>query len=385
MVIKNSLLGMIGLGLLSACNPNDDGLGGGTFTISHVPSSVLSDFFVADFALLETAATALRTLNPLYTIQQFSWWNGPGTPVYDSYSIANGRVEYAHAAGLTGAGQTISIVDAGFLQSHIEFTGKSITTPSGSSAPGIDSHGTSVASVAAGVAGSGSIIGVAPGASLQLGSFNTNSTRTDANNQAITVGAIVQNNSWGFEIDATTENFQLLFSGSSGAAYYTSITNLAQSAVIVFAASNDVSRTTTDIMSALPLFSPGLQTSWVTVINAVPIFSGSTITSGTVISSSCFEAAAWCMAADGSVYAAVSTSDSDYSDVYGSSFAAPQVSGAIALLAQAFPGLTAEELRARLLASADNGFYTHTGYVEFAPGLQHGYSDEFGHGFLNMK
>ena len=75
----------------------------------------------------------------------------------------------------------------------------------------------------------------------------------------------------------------------------------------------------------------------------------------------------------------------NYTIVGGTSFAAPQVSGAIALLAEAFPGLSAQELRARVLASADNSFFSHAGFVEFAPGLQHGFDYEFGHGFLNLK
>ena len=369
---------------LAACTPGEETNYPVSITISHVPSAVLSAFFVADWAPLEVAANALRTVNPLYTVQQFSWWNG-SPPIHDSYSLAHGRVEYAHAAGLTGAGQTISIVDAGFLTSHDEFFGKTLTLPTGGGALGVDDHGTAVASVAAGIATAGSMIGVAPGADLQLGSFNTNASRENANLQAIATGAIVQNNSWGFEIDATDANFQGIFSGTAGTNYFNSIKNLAQNAVIVFAVSNDNSRTNADIMAALPVLDPTLQNNWVAVINAVPVFSGATITSGTVISANCLEAAAWCMAADGSVYAATATGNFDYSDTYGSSFAAPQVSGAIALLAEAFPTLSAEELRARLLASADNSFYTHSGYVEFAPGLQHGFSPEFGHGFLNMK
>jgi len=369
---------------LAACNDSEDPDIPLEVIISYVDSSALSAFFVADWAPLEAAAAALRNLNPLYTVQNFSWWQNGTPPIYDSYSITSSRVEYAHAAGLTGAGQTISIVDSGFLLSHAEFVGKTISTPLGF-APGVDDHGTSVASVAAGVADNGSMIGVAPGADLQLGSFDTDASRTAANNQAIALGAIVQNNSWGFEMDATFANFQSVFSGPNGPAYYNSIVTLAQDAVIVFAMSNDNSRTTADVMAALPLFNQNLRDNWITVINAVPVLTGGTVTSATVISASCLEAAAWCLAADGAVYAATAAGNSAYADSFGSSFAAPQVSGAIALLAEAFPTLNAEELRARLLASADKDFFTPTGYVEFAPGVQSAFSSEFGQGFLNMK
>ncbi len=383
-----ALLGLIGTGILSACQQGENATG---VTISHVPISALTSAYVTDWAPLEAVASALLAL-PKYQIQKFDWsFSAPGSPIYSSNSLANGRVEYAHAAGLTGAGQIISVVDAGFLTSHDEFSGKSITTPAGF-APGIDDHGTMVAAVAAGVSTPGNTIGVAPGAALLLGDFLSEDLNPvflqnsviAANQQALSLGAIVQNNSWGVDIAANSANFQIEF-GSTSSVYYRSILDLSKTAVIVFAASNDVGRTTSDLYAGLPLLAPELQNSWIAVINAVPTFSGSTISSATVISSKCLQAAAWCMAADGTVWGAVATGNSDYALGTGTSFAAPQISGSIALLAEAFPSLNAEELRARLLASADNNFFAHTGYVEFATGVQHGYSSTFGHGFLNMK
>ncbi len=384
MILKRVYFALAAIGFLAGCN-DEAGELPVEFTISHVPASVFSSGFITDIVGNETAANILRTMNPLYTVQQFNWSFGGAPPYYSSYSLANGRVEYAHAAGLTGAGQTVSIVDTGFLASHVEFTGKSIALPPGVAALPVDDHGTSVASILAGVSTNGEIIGVAPGAGLLLGSFGSNTTRTAANNHAAAAGAIVQNNSWGFELDVTSANFQSLFSSGTGNTYYNSILNVAQNAVIVFAASNDETRVRSDIMAALPVLIPSIQNNWVAVINAIPTFTGTDITSGTIISSQCLDAAAWCMAADGNVQAATSTGSTDYDIAVGSSFAAPQVSGAIALLAEAFPGLNAEELRARLLASADNQFYEHSGYVEFAPGLRHGYNSQFGHGFLNMR
>ncbi|MFV2035552.1 MAG: hypothetical protein ACC631_10695, partial [Halocynthiibacter sp.] len=55
------------------------------------------------------------------------------------------------------------------------------------------------------------------------------------------------------------------------------------------------------------------------------------------------------------------------------------------LLAEAFPTLNAQELQARLLASADNSFFNQTAFIEFAPGILHGYNQQFGHGFLDLR
>src|SRR3990167_9341153 len=104
--------------------------------------------------------------------------------------------------------------------------------------------------------------------------------------------------------------------------------------------------------------------------------------------SGCLEAATWCLMADGHWNAASNTTDTAYSSGTGSSFAAPQVSGALALLAEAFPSLSPHDLRLRLLFSADTGF---TGF-EKAVSLpidgsdySHDYSIEFGHGFLDLR
>lgn len=231
MKIRKSFVILSFAGLLGACQHSLDQSGG---IIEHVSLQALTAFFVDDFGPLEGAAATLRDTDPRYTSQDFSWsFNGSGT-VYDSYSLAHARVEYAHAAGLTGAGQTISIVDTGFLTTHDEFTGKTIST-SGGFTPGNEDHGTSVASIAAGVAGSGQIIGVAPGAALQLGSFDTFNAMTAATQQAISLGAIVQNNSWGYDLNASSGNFQSVFGGADGAAYLSALTQFASSGIVVFA------------------------------------------------------------------------------------------------------------------------------------------------------
>ena len=60
------------------------------------------------------------------------------------------------------------------------------------------------------------------------------------------------------------------------------------------------------------------------------------------------------------------------------------ISGAVAILAQAFPNHTPEQLVDRILASGDNTWFTPDGNTVFANGVTHGYSTEFGHGILDI-
>lgn len=352
---------------------------------TRVSSAALSAKFPHDVGATEAAAEQLRKQDR-YKLQKFVWsFGNQPRKRYRSNALYHARVDYAHAAGLTGAGQTIAILDNGFRLSHNEFAGKVIDMPGGVNAPGIEHHGTSVASIAAGSATSGSMIGVAPGANLQVGGYDTFGSMVAATNQAKTLGAIVQNNSWGVEVSVSAKNYRDIFSSTGGQNYIDSLRDFAQDGLIVFAASNKSGRKTADLMGALPKVVPELKGSWITAVNGVPTFKGRRITKAQRLSSKCLQASAWCVAADGTYNAAQANSNSSYALVTGTSMAAPTVSGAVALLAEAFPTFTNKELRARLLASANNRFYKHTGSVTFAPGVKHGYNRVWGHGFIDLK
>ncbi|WP_296371679.1 S8 family peptidase [Yoonia sp.] len=379
-------MSLLALGMLvAACQDGDDDAFAPSLTdFATAASEVLSVFYLETFTDTQNViATQLREEDPRYTRQRNSWSFGKSAiPKYDSYPLAAARAEYAHAIGLTGRGQTVSVVDSGFLTTHEAFAGKALELPQ--SSLDVTDHGTQVASVIAG--NSATMIGIAPGADLAFGSFANLAAMASATQEAARLGAVAQNNSWGYPISKiNSSSFNQTFGSADGAAYLSALDTYTADGVVVFAASNNVDGTTATLMEALPLLRPALEPGWLAVISGVPGFDDDKIQSVTRISAPCHEAARWCLVADGSWTAASASSDTAYDFVIGTSFAAPQVSGALALLGEAFPDLHPHDLRLRLLASADNSFFAPDATVELASGFWHGYSDEFGHGFLDIR
>ncbi|MFU8881195.1 MAG: S8 family peptidase [Rhodobacterales bacterium] len=384
--------------LLAGCGGDSDGtlsssgtagvlaLLSGAITSGQFSPNALSAGFVDSFAAFEGAARALRD-SPEYQVQNFLWraGNGASGPTYDSYSLASSRVEYAHAVGLYGREQKIAILDDGFLTTHESIAGRIIGGASGAQLM----HGTAVASVAAG--SSDYMVGIAPQAQLLLGTYESAASRAAATNLARTEGAVVQNNSWGFPgYRANANDFNRLFIQGDNSIYLSALRQYTQNGVVVFAADNNRSATSAGLLEALPSFAPELEPGWLAVISGVPRFDNDRIISVQRLSSACLEAARWCLTADGAWMAAdADPNNTSYGLVSGTSFAAPVVSGAIALLAEAFPDLTPHDLRARLIATADNRFdgFTAAGALEVVPGsgFYHDYSTEWGHGFLDVR
>ena len=108
---------------------------------------------------------------------------------------------------------------------------------------------------------------------------------------------------------------------------------------------------------------------WITVANVN--IAGTTSQTFSLYSAPCGLTASYCLAADGTNILGPGGNDYTvggftYENSTGTSFAAPQVSGAVALLAAHFPNHTPEALTDRLLASANNVIgFTQTGTVTF--------------------
>lgn len=255
----------------------------------------------------------------------------------------------AHARGITGAGVTVGIVDTDFNVASPELAGrisKDVYTAGagfiGASGNG-DSHGTQVAEALG-----GTNTGVAPDVQMYgiAAGFNGGvQLNTDIYNRLYNSGVRIFNQS----------NTAGSIAAPSNSATYNNIYQpfVAKGSLFVWATGNDYS-SQPSMTAGLPALYPSLQTGWiaVTAVNAAgggQGYSSSDTTPGVISSyaNRCGVAANWCLAAPGDF-----VSPSAGGRVYGTSFATPAVTGALALVQQVYPWMNADLLRQTILSTA---------------------------------
>ncbi|HWU76070.1 MAG TPA: autotransporter domain-containing protein [Rhodanobacter sp.] len=280
----------------------------------------------------------------------------------------------AHSQGYTGAGVTLGIVDSGIMRSNPAVAGRVTQeliyvdpAQNNTSTDDVVGHGTWVSEIAAGMPFDQFPGGIAPGASLVSARIISDSapddngstppstvTAADAvpfgqiNNDLISASVKVMNNSWGgiawdSSDTATTQGFH--------DAYSTFVNSWG--GLVVFAAGND-SQANPSTIAALPSLAPDLEKGWLVAV-AVNSNDPSQLEG---YSNKCGMAMDYCLAAPGDVIVldkdtTVSTTNPAYYIVEGTSFAAPQVSGAAALVWQAYPYFNNDMVRQTLLGTAD--------------------------------
>lgn len=299
----------------------------------------------------------------------------PPPPLDAQLSITN--TSAAHAQGYTGAGVTIGIVDSGIMRSNPTVAGRVTQeliyvdpSQNNTSVDDVVGHGTWVSEIAAGQPFGKFPGGIAPGANLVSariisdtepkddGSGNGNQvTAADAaffaqtlNPALMQAGVKVQNNSWGgIYWDTTNASINSAF----GQAYQPFVQ---QGGLVVFAAGNESKIDPSDIAS-LPTVAPGLglDKGWLVAV-AVNSNNPSQLAS---YSNACGRAMNYCLAAPGDVIVLdkstlSSTTNPTYWQVSGTSFATPEVSGAAALVWQAYPYFSNDLVRQTLLGTADD-------------------------------
>jgi subtilase-type serine protease len=315
-----------------------------------------------------------------------------------------------------GNGQQIAIVDNGFYTTqtssgsdHADLDSQSVATFGTFTEPSGSSHGTQVMA-AAGGDGSG-VFGVAPQASFHL-TQNTNLSgysdiysklAASADNAS---SAVVMNNSWGHDVNiqvlqaqktqyswssaqAFNYNVSTTYSQNTSSiqAYIDALNDFQDHGVVVYALTNDDNFTDADMSAGMAVLFPELDEAFIAAANVNVQWDGNNL-SYVLKSGPCGQAAIHCLSSDGwdiTLGNQVSSGTSSWANTYGTSFVAPTISGAIALLAEHFPNQTPEQWTKRLFASADNNLgFTQTGSVTFGNGVVHGYSNEAGHGMLDI-
>jgi autotransporter-associated beta strand protein len=280
----------------------------------------------------------------------------------------------AHALGYTGAGVTIGVVDSGIMRNHPTLAGRVTQeliyvdpTTNNTAVDDVVGHGTWVSEIAAGTPFAQFPGGIAPGALLVSariisdvapkddGSGNGNPvTAADAdffaqtlNPALINAGVQVMNNSWGgIYWDTSNATINQAFAQ----AYQPFVVQ--HGGLVVFAAGNESKANPSDI-AALPSVAPQLEPGWLVAV-AVDSNHPSQLAS---YSNACGKAMNYCLAAPGDVVVldknATTSGSQTYWVVSGTSFAAPEVSGAAALVWQAYPYFSNDLVRQTLLGTAD--------------------------------
>ncbi|HEY2624765.1 MAG TPA: S8 family serine peptidase [Dyella sp.] len=292
-------------------------------------------------------------------------------PINAQLSLTNTYA--AHAAGNNGSGVTIGIVDTGVMATHPALAGRVIKQltyvdpkTNNLSVGDVNGHGTYVAEIAAGTSFGSFAGGIAPGADIVSARIVDDKAPDDngstaptpvTSSNAIPLGQVnadliangvkVMNNSWGgiswsSSDTATTQGFH--------DAYNAFINTWG--GLVVFAAGND-SQANPSTIAALPSLAPDLEKGWLTVV----AINSNNPTQLDSYSNKCGIAMNYCLGAPGDVIVSgkgdTSTANETYWIVEGTSLAAPQVSGAAALVWQAYPYFSNDLVRQTLLGTAD--------------------------------
>ncbi|HZW17377.1 MAG TPA: S8 family serine peptidase [Luteimonas sp.] len=325
----------------------------------------------------------------------------PGPPVVEdpnpaySQHLAVTHADAAHAAGFTGEGVRIGIIDSGVNRDHPALQGRvvsNLTYIDGSrndlTVDDVVGHGTAVAQAAAGAPFGAWPGGIAPGAEIVSARIiNDEAPEDDGSGEGnevhgalglapihddlIARGVRIMNNSWGG-----------LYWNDPGATapiageYRRFITD--NDGLVVFAAGNSSFADPSD-MAALPsqagpggsLPAADLERGWLTVV-ALSEGSANQLAD---YSNACGIAMHYCLAAPGTVVV-TGTDDAPDSPEYwkwsGTSLAAPLVSGTAALVWEAFPYFDNDLVRQTILGTAtdigDTGVDATFGYGQLDAG-----------------
>jgi hypothetical protein len=283
----------------------------------------------------------------------------PSSANYDTaeYRRSSGVVYHgaitAYQAGASGAGVTVGIVDTGIAETNAEFAGRisplSRDFGGNGSITDVSGHGTAVAETLAGARNDNQVLGMAWGATVLALRADT------AGSCASSAGCSISTNVMGQAVDYARQSgarvINLSLGGDTATPDLLNAVSRATSAgiIIVVAAGNVKAGETPSTMPgalaasiADPRYGHGLV-----------IIASSVNADGTVSDFSAGVAGheQRSLAALGNMVETMNQNGQGYY-YSGTSFSAPQIAGAAALLAQAFPNLTSAQIVELLMTSA---------------------------------
>ena len=274
-----------------------------------------------------------------------------------------------YARGGTGQGVRVALIDSGLNLELPEFNGR-VYDPGYDfvrQQPGtvdVKGHGTQMAGILAANKNDQGMHGIAFNAQLipmRFGDdkepFYFDSEIAQAWDLAYSKGARIFSNSWANPIEANTNEVPI-YERLMGDSLAVAKKRVADGAVFVFSTGNEVKREPL-AEPGLPALVPELEKGWIAVMALK--------NDGTAInlkSNYCGLAARWCLAVpggDGGAGLLTTQKDGSYGPTAGTSPAAALVSGALAALQSRFPDMTPQQIRERLLSTANRtGIYANS-------------------------
>ena len=272
----------------------------------------------------------------------------PGTPTRYTGLADNHIVpinaDRANAAGFTGAGVSIGLLDSGVNRSLASLNGavgsytNYLTTDSNTAIGDVVGHGSVAAQVAAGRSVTGFRGGVAPAATLHV-------ARVCRDSDGLCLGVRIFTQAFSGQVFAAGQNLQPTYDN------IVTPEGIAANALFIWSTGNQSAAQPSSI-AALPTQFSNLSRNWIAVT------SGSVNAQGQVdrlndFANQCGVSAQWCLTAPGVVQILPTGGRIGANGTAGgTSFAAPQVAGAAALVQQAFPWMGGNLLQLSLLTTA---------------------------------
>jgi len=294
----------------------------------------------------------------------------------------------AYTRGATGDGIQVAVIDSGIHETHTDLNDNMIAYTTGSDVVNSDNdasddngHGTNVAGIIAAEHNSSGMHGVAYDAEIYgFKAFNAAGAAPSGATGAAyalveAIGAIdIINNSWTSEGTCTSASDCRSKIGTTLYDNWEDVSQLSTPKISVFAAGNS-GESEPDLECQTMKYNSDINAVSVCVV-AVSYYTSGPYSTGdgkiASFSDRCGSVAAYCIAAPGDRIGSLTHTSNGFEYTTGTSFAAPMVSGGLALIMEEFSSLTPAQVVTRLLTTAnDSSEYSQTSI--------------YGHGMMNLN